>query len=465
MVGPNYCKVDPQVSNEWATSAPSQEEPPYHWWDLFDDPLLTEYMQRAATCNNTILMAEANIVKARAFRQVSASALFPQVDLDLNATRSYFSKNGPVFAIGNPTGSTIGSVSPNTGLPFVLQIPQVQNLYNALFDASWEIDLFGKTRRGVEASQAQIEESIETKNDLLLTLFAELAKNYVELRSNQTLLHLLEEKVSILKKNREITRKRYAFGFTNKIPLENIEASLREATLRLPPVRAEIYQGIYAISVLIGAPPECLVDELLERGHLPKVPSAIALGLRSDLLRRRPDVRVQERRLAAATANIGVAVASFFPTLTLVADGGLQSLALSNLFTGRSKTGAIGGDFNTPVFQGGNLIGNLKMSKAQEAIAAYSYQQTMLNALKEAESALVTFTEDRKVIEDRKSVVKTYLELNYLAKERNRKGLVNLLDVLEAQANLNTQEEALLASETRVLVDAITLYKAIGGGF
>ncbi|MBS0586002.1 MAG: efflux transporter outer membrane subunit [Verrucomicrobia bacterium] len=465
MVGPKYCKPEVEVAKEWGVDDTSDEPPLTDWWQVFDDPLLTKYIETGALYNRTLLMLEATILQARATRQVAASQLFPQVDLDLNGTRSYFSKNGPVFAIGNPTGSTTGSVSPNTGLPFVLQIPQIQNLYNALFDASWEIDLFGKTRSGVEAAAAMIESKCEEYNDRLLSLFAEIAKNYMELRKAQRMLHLVQEDIRMLEAYKEITALRYKTGLVSKMPEESVEGRLGEAKAKEAPIIAEIYRSIYTLSVLIGCMPEALVDELLVESSLPKRPYSVAMGVRSDLLRRRPDVRAVERKLKAATANIGVAVASFFPTITLIGDGGLQSLALKNLFTPKSKTWAFGADINTPLFQGGNLIGNLKLAKAQEAYAAYEYQEVVLEAFEEAEKALISYTQDVKRVEEELVVVKSYQNLAYLSFERNQKGLVNRLDLLDAKLAENSKEEALLQMELQALVDLIALYKALGGSF
>ena len=204
MVGPNYKTPKDDVADTWASPESSEvameEEPLVEWWEIFDDPLLSKYIAMAAEYNNDVLTATETILQARALRQIAASSFFPQIGADVNATRTYFSKNGPLFAIGPSTGSVPGTVSGATGLPFTVQVPQTQNLYNALFDASWEIDLFGKTRRSVEAADAVIGRTIEARNDTLLSVMAEIARNYIELRGFQKKGELIRENIALLEK-------------------------------------------------------------------------------------------------------------------------------------------------------------------------------------------------------------------------------------------------------------------------
>lgn len=459
LLGPNYRPPENAVCDEWHTECALENPPPVAWWELFSDPYLNTYIERAALFNNDILTAEANILQARAIRVMTASALFPQIAADLSATRTYFSKNGPVFSIG------LGGTSPATGLPFQIQVPQIQNLYNALIDATWEIDIFGKTRRAVEAAEDQIGASIATRNDVLISVLAEVALNYMELRSAQRRGQLLDENIAYLEKIRNISASRLKAGYTNRLDLERVEAELAQTQANLPGIRAQIYQNIYALSTLTGALPEALLCELLPIEPLPCVPQTADVGLRSDLLRRRPDVRVAERKLAAATANIGVAVASFFPSFTFAADIGFQSLSLRKLFQAKSVTWAIGGGVDVPLFQGGNLIGNLRLAEAKAVAAVYTYQQVVLRALKEAETALVSYTEELQASYDLALAVQRYDALVKLTRMRYTKGLVSLTDVLDVERQWNTSAQNLLTSETAALVDLITLYKALGGGW
>ena len=471
MVGPNYTAPENNVADRWATTeekeviADSCTPPITEWWKIFDDPLLTKYIEMAAIHNQDVLLAESNILQARAMKQVTASALFPQIGVDVNATKTYFSKNGPIFAVGPSTGSLPGTISPTSGLPFAIQTPQIQNLFNALFDASWEIDLFGKTRRGVEAAVATIGSAIEQKNNILISVMAELARNFMETRSYQKRLTLTEKNIHLLEQKAIIIQKQLESGYVSKLEYENIEATLATARASLPEVKAEIYRSIFTISVLTGQVPETLLEELLTPEPLPKTPPRITIGLRSDLLLRRPDIRNAERQLAAATANIGVAVASFFPSISLIGDGGFQSLSIRNLFTAASKTWAIAGDVTMPIFQGGALVGNLKANRAAAATAAHMYQKTVLQALQETESALTSYSEDLISSRELCETVERNRVLVDLTSERHSKGLVSLLNLLDSEKQLVSAELTYLDRETATLVDLITLYKALGGGW
>jgi multidrug efflux system outer membrane protein len=465
-VGPNYKPPETVISDVWSADERMKSAAPVQkWWQTLQDDLLNQYIELAISCNYDLQIAEANILQARALRQIAASKLFPQIGADLNGTKTYFSKNGPVFEIGQAAGNPSDTSSATTGLPFTLQVPQIQNLFNALFDVSWEIDLFGKTRRAVEAAQAEYESAIEHKNDVLISLLAEVARNYIDLRSFQQRAQLLQKDIDLFEKHKEIVELSLEQGYANQLDLETIEAQLASARAALPDAHAEIYRAIYTLSILIGKPPETLVDDLLAERALPNPPAEIAVGLRSDLLRRRPDIRHAERKLAEATANIGIAIASFFPTVSLLAGGGFQSLVLPQLFEWGSRTWAYGADVSTPIFQGGRLVGHLHLAEAAQAMAAASYQQTVLSALQEAESSLKKYQEQMAATREYNENV---LHNNYvmvLTKERHFKGLINLIELLNSEKQLVSAELTQLDSKTAELFSLISLYKSLGGGW
>ncbi len=460
-VGPNYKTPENTVSTTWPEKPEDTDAPLIKWWEVFEDEFLNKYIATAVEYNNDVLSATSNILQARAMRQIVASAFFPQIGADVNATRTYFSKNGPVFA----GSDTKGVDSAPGGLPFFLQAPQLQSLYNAVIDATWEIDIWGKTRRQTEAASAYIGQSIEERNDVLISVMAEIANNYIELRAAQKESRLIEENILLLEIEYVLIHKQFEVGYVSRLDDEIIRATLSEERAKLPELTAQIHRNIYTLSILTGAIPEALLEELLPPQELPKIPETIAVGLRSDLLRRRPDIRKVERELARATADIGVAVASFFPSLVLIGDGGFQSLSLSNLFNMASKTWSIGGDINLPIFQGGSLVGNLRAKRAKTESVAHAYQQTILKALQETESAIVTYTQDLQIIKDRTEAKNRYADLLFLSKERYTKGLVNLLKLLDAERQYNYSEQQLLDSATKTLLDTIYLYKALGGGW
>lgn len=484
MVGPDYKQPEDVIPDSWKTEEDTlfTNQPPIaDWWKLFQDPLLDKYIEMTAFSNYDLMALEANVVQARAMRLIAAAPLFPQLIGDFNATHSYFSKNGPVFAIGLGSGSTTGgggsttsgtvgpitsgASSSLTGLPFALQVPQTQNLFNLLLDAAWEIDLFGKTRRNVQAAEAAIGQTIAERDDLFVTILAEVASNYMEIRSYQKQATLVEENIRYLEEKAALICESREEGLYDQLQLERIEAQLAKGRSALPLLVAQVYRGIYALSVLTGQMPETLCEELLPLQSLPKIQEQVAVGLRSDLIRRRPDIRIVERQLAIATSNIGIAVASFFPTFTLLGDIGLQSLLFPKLFQGNSLTYAYGADVSVPIFQGGSLIGNLRATKAAEKTAVYQYQQAVLKACQEAESAVATYNGDLKQKKWIEEEEQRQSRITGLTQEQYQNGLKNRLTLLDSQIDLISVELDLLQVQTKTLLDLIILYKSLGGGW
>ncbi len=446
-VGPNYQPPENAIGDEWQKTEADEpfnsSDPQTTWWKVFDDPLLDKYIEAAVLSNNELLRAEAAICEARALRQVAASKLFPQISADLSAFRVDFSKN----------------------LFNLFPLPPLFNLFNALFDASWEIDLFGKTRRTIELADAHIGSVMEDRNDLLVSTLAEIARNYMELRSFQKRSELTRRNIDLLESSAEIVRMQFHVGTANKLDLERIEASLDSARASLPDTHAQIYRNIYAISILTGEMPDTLVDELLPTQPLPRPPEEVAIGLRSDLLRRRPDVRRAERQLAEATAGVGIAVASFYPSFTLLGAAGVESTQLKKLFRGSSRTWAYGGNMDLPVFQGGKLVGTLHIAKAELCMAGYQYQNTILNALQDAEGSLVTYSDDLISAKLMRENADRINEVTKLTASRYEAGLVSLLVFLKSEQESVTADLNLLDSDTTALIDLVSLYKALGGGW
>lgn len=453
-VGPDYTPPQFFIDDTWHSDAVLAEPDPL-WWEIFGDPLLTHYIELTAANNPTILAAESHILQARALKQVIQAPLFPHINADINGQRTYFSKNGPLFEL-----------APGNGMNnFTPQIPQLQNLFNATFDATWELDLFGKTLRNIQGAEATIGIALEERNDRLVTLTAETARNYIEIRGLQKRAALTEKNIMLLNQIARVAQKRFERGLSNRLDYERVEAERATTQATLPGINAAIYRSIYALSVLTGQPPEALLGEMLSPQPLPPIPTGLTVGLRSDILRRRPDVRRAERELAAATAQVGVAVASFFPTVTLVADIGFQSLMLNTLFHGKSKTWAYGADVNLPIFQGGALVGNFHAAEWGANEAAWLYQQAVLNALQDSESALVAYNQDyQATLLNQESAARTR-KVFALSQERYQRGLINLTDLLDSERQNIAAELTLVGSTTTTLVDIIALYKALGGGW
>ncbi len=462
VVGPNYRAPKLMVDPDWNTascdSAVEQtEEPLIDWWRGFNDPILQQLVEQAAQCNHDLTAAEWRIVSSRAARRAIAAAYFPQISGDINASRSAFSKNGPIAEF-QPT------INPSAASP-IIQRPLFQNLFNINFDASWELDLFGNIYRNVEAAEAKVRSTMESRNDVMLTLLAEVARTYGELRGTQKQLELQREDVVLTEQLQRLRKERFQQGLDTGIDFEMIEANLATAQSRIPELEAQVEIAIYTLSVLVGEPPEALKALLDSIYALPSIPREIVIGLRSDLLRRRPDVRKAEEDLHFATAEIGIAISNFFPSFGLFGFFGLQSLMMSNLFEWQSNTWSYGGDLLFPVFQGGQLSANLRMKKADAQVAFQNYQQIVLRALQDAESSLVSFTKQGETTADlEKKVARIQTSLDLILQQWEG-GLVNALESLNAKREWILSEQELNHAQTAQFVDLVALYKALGGGW
>jgi len=461
-LGPKYNPPEICVADKWSGINDVEKETAIHskWWEIFEDEFLTKYIQEAAKCNHSVLSAKANILEARALRMVEVAKLLPHLSADFIGAEHYFSKNGLIFSIAEDVEAQADALSDF----FDIEFPRQISFFNAVIDASWEIDLFGKLRKGVEAQTAAVGSAIEQKNDLLISIFAEVAINYAELRSAQHKGKLLQEEVGLLEEKMLIEEERFKFGYNDAVDVNEIEKQVAELKSTLPKVYSEIYKNIYAISILVGKPPEALLKELLPFAEMLKLPDGVAIGLRSDLLRRRPDVRYAERLLAQSTALEGVAIASFFPTITFGGNVGFQALKLAKLFKGDSFTWTAGGDGNTPIFQGGKLLGNLNVARAKTLSNIHFYEQTVLMALQEAQSALISYNNDLVAFERVNLAAEKQENIAYITKEKFVNGIINGISFIEQERQLNLAEQNTLESQTTALIDLISLYKSLGGG-
>jgi NodT family efflux transporter outer membrane factor (OMF) lipoprotein len=452
MVGPDYRPPDPYVPARWS-EAPQQDVPmaeaPSRWWQAFGDPKLDALVERAVAANLDLAVAQARVREARAERRVAAAPLFPFLDGSASLSRNWQSENAG-FTGGGPVGEVGGQ-------PF--------DLYDVGFDASWEIDVFGGVRRSVEAADAELEASLEERNDVLLTLLGEVARDYVELRGFQRELAVTRSNIAVQEDTLGLTRARYQGGLASDLDVARAEAQVRTTAAQVPTLETSVKQAVHRLGVLLGETPGALAADLEPPAPIPAGPPGLPPGLPSDLVRRRPDVRRAEREVAAATARIGVATADLFPRFFLTGAAGLQSLDASDLFSGGSKSWSIGPTMQWPVFQGGRIVGNIEVREAQEQQALLGYRQRILTALEEAENAIVAYTRER----ERRATLAAAVDANQraveLATELYRRGLTDFLDVLAAQGNLFLTQTDLARSDAAVSASLVALNKALGGGW
>jgi outer membrane protein, multidrug efflux system len=451
MVGPNFHPPQAPVPNRWAGptpgSAPEQAEMDLaRWWTVFDEPILTSLEERAVQSNLDLKLAAARIRQARAAMGIAASGLGPTVD----ATGAFQRSRNPGLNSGWRRGETRGVVS---------------NTYDAGFDASWELDVFGGIRRNIEAADADLQSTVETRRDVLVTLTAEVARNYIELRSLQQRIEIARQNLVTQEQSARLTRQRFEGGFVSGLDVANANAQVATTSSVIPALEAAARQSIYAISILLGREPADLVPELSPAHPVPAAPPAVPVGVPSDLLRRRPDIRRADADIHAATARIGVVTADLFPRFTILGSSGVRSGDFTSWLSWSQRFWSFGPSASWRVFDTGRTRAAIEQQAAIQEQTLIVYQQTLLNALQEVENALIASAMEQERRESLVAAVAANRKAVSLAKTLYTEGQTDFLSVLDAQRSLFLTEDTLASSTGTVLTDLVALYKALGGGW
>jgi len=441
-VGPDYRPQQPQLPQAWfgPTVKPSPAEAAAQdlsrWWTVFNDPTLTSLVERAVHSNLTVKQAESRIRQARAARQITAAGL------------------GPSLA---GIGSFSRSRSAGSGF--------VGNQFQAGLDAGWEIDLFGGTRREVEAADADVLASVENRRAVLVSLTAEVALAYLDLRSYQQRIVIAQENLASQRKSGEVTRKRFRGGFVSGLDVANAEAQEASIAAQIPTLKTAAQQAVYSLGVLLGQPPAALEPELAPVAQIPVSPPQVPAGVPADLLRRRPDIRQAEAQIHATTALIGAATADLLPKFTLSGMIGYQSNRWGTLNDWPNRFWSFGPGINWQLFDSGRILANIRLQEALREETVFAYQQTVLTAMQEVENTLVAAAneqEHRRLLTD---AVTSYRRALTLSTRLYAEGQTEYLNVLEAQRSQYTSEQALMQSNRDLAADLVALYKALGGGW
>ncbi|CAB4046465.1 efflux transporter outer membrane subunit [Paraburkholderia phenoliruptrix] len=440
------------------------------WWTLFNDPILNDLEKRLADQNLSVAAASARLLQSRAERRVVGAAEYPTLGGAASYNRERGSENGILSLLGvTPSQSQPLSASGSAPLG-VAAMPgskgsPAYNVYQAGFDASWELDLWGRVRRSVEAVTAQSQASYEDRNAILLSARAELARDYIELRDTQDLLQIAKENLAIANGALKLTRDRAREGVTTDLDVSNAAAQVENIESLIPTLESQSETTINAIGLLLAQEPGALRQTLAEPRDVPPLPAQVPIGFPSELVQRRPDIRKAEAELHAATAKIGVAKADFYPRITLNGSAGLQSLQLSSLGSWASGQFVAGPSITLPIFEGGRLKGMLQLREAQQQEAAIVYKQTVLNAWREVDDALVTYDAEQRR-RDRLSLAVSMNERALaVARDRYKAGALDYLDVLNVQRQLLDAQSNLQKSKAAAATNLITLCKALGGGW
>jgi NodT family efflux transporter outer membrane factor (OMF) lipoprotein len=461
-VGPNYSGPPAAVPDSYA-EAQSERGPTdtelAGWWSRFGDPLLDELVNRAIAQNLDVQSAAARIREARAREVVAGAAALPEVDAQTSATRQRISEN----AIPIPPGAGTGGGPGNGG---IFGLPGTEfSTFRIGFDASWEIDLFGKTRRSIEAARARTGAALWSRRDLQVTTAAEVANAYFRLRELQTRIATAESELARQERFERLVSARARGGLVTGQDLEQQRSERSAAAAAIPPLKAQAEAQIHALGVLTADTPEALVKELGNPAAIPAGVVAVPPGLPSDLLRRRPDIRSAERELAASSADIGVAVADLYPRFSLTAAPALVSTALASLLEWGSRSFSVGASLDWPIFNGHRTRGNIAVANAREEQAVIAYRKTVLTALQDVEDALSRTEADRNQLADLEQALASAGRAEDIARTRYQGGLVTFSDVLLAQQQRLQLEDQMIEAKGALARDTAALFKALGGGW
>lgn len=476
-VGPTYTPPQTVLPDTWSNLHPTTQPTTLpttqpltltQWWTAFQDPTLDALITRAAQSNPDLKIATARIREARALRRITGADAGPTVNANASYSRSRISENAGFAGVfeggaGGGSGGGAGGIPP--GLEGVGGVESGQDLWQTGLDASWELDIFGGTRRSIEASQADVEAAIENRRDVLVSLLAEVARNYVELRGLQQQLRIAQANLKSQQDTLDLTQARFDAGLTGELDVARARALVSTTAAQIPTLQSLTAQTIHRLSVLIAQEPAALVKDLADPRPIPGTPPIIPIGLPSDLLRRRADIRRAERDLAAATARIGAATADLFPRFALTGNVGLQSDRLGNLGSWDSRFWNFGPSLSLPLFDRGRIRANIQIQDARQEQALAQYEKAVLTALQEVEDALVAYAHNQLRRQSLADAVQANRRAVELANELYTKGLTDFLTVLEAQRSLLLTEDQLVQSERAVSTDLVLLYKALGGGW
>jgi NodT family efflux transporter outer membrane factor (OMF) lipoprotein len=479
-MGPNFSPPRPAVPTAYIQDAPPSETVPYAtgdsvdpvWWQSFNDPTLTRLEGMAVTQNLDLQIATERLLEAEAQAQVTGANLYPNLSGAGSYTREGPSKEGifSAFGGGASASTSAGSVASGAtgtagGGAFSGSTIAPLDLYQYGLQSMYDLDLWGKNRRAVEASIAAARQSAEARRAALLNVEAQVASYYIQLRGTETVLAITQKNLDSAKQLVDLTVERQQAGLTTSLDVANARATQAQIASQIPALVAQRDTDIGAIGLLLGVTPQTLPAELVTPAAVPLAPPSVPIGLPSDLVRRRPDVREAEQALHEATAETGVAVASFFPDISLSGSVSLQALQFKNLNEFKAITYAVGPNISIPLFEGGELTGQLKLRKAQQQEAALNYAKTVLTAFYQVDTALVDYNQEHATLDELKIDTQQSQIALGLAEDQYKQGLADYLSVLNAQQSFLTAQQNEAQSVARVSTDLVTLYQALGGGW
>lgn len=460
-VGPDYVSPRMPAPAQWSEGASSPGIPKGGdaWWRTFGDPVLNGLIDEAAVTNLDLKQAIQRIRIARTQRTQAVAAGLPTLSAHSSVSRRLNSFSSPADS-ASAFGGTSGT---GTGGAFGIGDTLI-NIFQSGFDAQWELDLFGGIRRTVEAAEAAIEAEVENRRALMVSLLGEVAGQYITLRANQQLLAVIRDNLALQQDALHLTGERQKAGLASELDVAQAQAQVDATAAERPLYENQIKLALHTLSVLLDRAPGELTLRLQRPAQIPLPDRPVAAELPSELLRRRPDIRSAERRLAAANAEIGAAVAAQYPRINLAAFIGLQNTDITD-FTPLGKSWSMASTLAFPIFNWGSIKANIESKKARHQELLHGYRATVLNAFKEVEDALASLEQERQRQAQLKEAEAAEKLVFDLARERYLKGLTGFLDVLSAERSLLVRRLAVIESQARLAGQRVALYKALGGGW
>jgi multidrug efflux system outer membrane protein len=444
-VGPDYKQPEMTTPDQFVTPDPqfSNAAVESDFWKAFGDEQLNDLIEQALKANHDIRIAMASLREARAIRGEARLDFGPTVTASAGRTETRVSeRQAPVAAI-----------------------PRDQDYYDGGFDAFWELDFFGRTRRNVEANSALVQAAEAGVYNTQVTITAEVARNYFELRGSQQRLAVAQRNAENQRETLRITTARLDAGRGTQLDTSRAQAQLSNTLSTIPDLEAAVTRSILRLGVLTGHSPEALIPQLSVVKALPTLPTVQNIGTPELLLRRRPDIRVAERQLASATAQIGVAVGDLFPRISFVGHWGFDAVDSGDLGNSSSETYAFGPSIQWAAFDLGRVRQHIKQREAATDRALAQYQQTVLQALEETDASMTAYAKAKVKQAHLQDSTTASLEAVTLARARYESGVADFLTVLDAERTALTAEDQLAVSETQTATALLATYKALGGGF
>ena len=479
-MGPDFTRPETTPPAAWPTvTAPPADVPSKPvaraydgrlWWSVFKDPVLDRLVDDAQRQNLDLQTAALRIEEARAQRGSAAAEGRPSVSGMGVGGRQRSSQNGLTSALsggasqqGASSGGASGS-SGSSGSSAAAAPSPYSDLFQVGFDATWELDLWGKARRGVEAADANIVSAEQARGDAMISLTAEVARTYLQLRGAQRQRAIVLVDIDDQRALFKLADSRSRNGFSAQADAVQQQAQLSNAEAQLPPIDQNIAQAMNRLALLLALPPGALVDRL---GPSPQadvaLPPEVPVGLPGDLLRRRPDILKSEADLHAATAKVGQAKAQLFPSITLGGVGGLQSIHADSLTDWASRFWIGGAQVSIPIFEGGKLKAQIRTADVQMKEAALNWRSTVLSAYHDADNALVAYADEQRHAAALSRALGDARRSDLLMRSRYRNGFVSMIEVLDTQRTLHQAEQQALQSNVAASTDLVALYKALGG--